>query len=212
MKFFIDTEFNEKPNTIDFISIGIVSENGDEYYAISKDFNLKEVWGIEWLQKNVLKTIHTDLCKMVETHGKTHQKSLFESFTYESLQNLIKWYGKPNKQIGEEIKEFVYNLNDNKQPKTVSNFDDFDENFKKTPIEFYAYYAVYDWVVFCWLFGKMIDLPTGFPMYCKDLMQILDDNDFTKKWVKENVPEDKNEHNAMADAKWNLKLFKQMGL
>ena len=51
MKYFLDTEFLEgtqkkwfgqtKP-TIDLISIGIVCEDGREYYAISKDFNLKE--------------------------------------------------------------------------------------------------------------------------------------------------------------------------
>ena len=53
MKYFIDTEFLEgtqkkwfgetKP-TIDLISIGIVGEDGREYYAISKDFNIKEAW------------------------------------------------------------------------------------------------------------------------------------------------------------------------
>ena len=44
-KFFYDTEFNEgvsgnldKP-TIDLISIGIVDENGNEYYAISNEFD-----------------------------------------------------------------------------------------------------------------------------------------------------------------------------
>jgi len=72
MKYFIDTEFKEKPNTIDFISIGIITENGDEYYAISKDFNLKEVWKDDWLKENVLKTLHADLCKMVGTYGKTY--------------------------------------------------------------------------------------------------------------------------------------------
>jgi len=40
---------------------------------------------------------------------------------------------------------------------------------------FYAYYADYDWVVFAQLFGKMKDLPKGFPMYCKDLKQSLDE-------------------------------------
>ena len=53
MKYFLDTEFIEgnqkrffgktKP-TIDLISIGMVAEDGREYYAISKDFNLKEAW------------------------------------------------------------------------------------------------------------------------------------------------------------------------
>lgn len=39
----IKTGFKTKP-TIDLISIGIVSDGGKEYYAISKDFNLKEAW------------------------------------------------------------------------------------------------------------------------------------------------------------------------
>ena len=52
MKYFLDKEFiegtqksifNTKP-TIDLISIGIVAEDGREYYSISKDFNLKEAW------------------------------------------------------------------------------------------------------------------------------------------------------------------------
>lgn len=61
-KYFIDCEFLEgdvpikflgynipkwliKPNnTIQPISIGLVSSDGREYYAISKDFNLKEAW------------------------------------------------------------------------------------------------------------------------------------------------------------------------
>lgn len=32
------------PPTIDLISIGMVRQDGEEYYAISKDFNLKEAW------------------------------------------------------------------------------------------------------------------------------------------------------------------------
>src|SRR5690606_21622540 len=62
MKYFLDTEFLEgtqkgffgkksKP-TIDLISIGIVSEDEREYYAISKDFNLKEAWN-RWEKKPV---------------------------------------------------------------------------------------------------------------------------------------------------------------
>ena len=59
MKIYYDTEFLEgtqdirlfgiktglktKP-TIDLISIGMVNQTGEEHYAISKDFNLKEAW------------------------------------------------------------------------------------------------------------------------------------------------------------------------
>ena len=48
--------------------------------------------------------------------------------------------------------------------------------------EFYGYYGSYDWVVFCWIFGRMLDLPNGFPMYIKDVKQMLDECIENKKW------------------------------
>lgn len=64
--------------------------------------------------------------------------------------------------------------------------------------EFWAYYADYDWVVFCWLFGSMINLPKGWPMYCKDIKQLAD------SLGNPTLPEqEKGHHNALEDAKWN---------
>jgi len=207
MKYFIDTEFKEQPNTIDLISIGIVSGDGREYYAISRGFDLKEVWGDDWIRENVLKGIHKDLSAMVGAYGKTYHWNLFEPFTRKSVKNLIRWYGKTNKQIATEIKEFIYKTNYNIHPDTVSNFD---EVIKLTPIEFYGYYADYDWVVFCWLFGRMIDLPKGYPMYCKDLKQMMDNKGLGSEWKEKNCPDPIGEHNALIDARWNLKLFNSM--
>ena len=62
--------------------------------------------------------------------------------------------------------------------------------------EFWAYYADYDWVVLCQLFGRMIDLPKGWPMWCRDLKQLASYHGVTLP-VQEGV-----EHHAMADAKW----------
>ena len=70
--------------------------------------------------------------------------------------------------------------------------------------EFWGYYADYDWVVFCWLFGSMIDLPEGWPMYCKDLKQLLDDSG------KEKISDSISEHNALADAIWNEQLHQHI--
>jgi hypothetical protein len=64
--------------------------------------------------------------------------------------------------------------------------------------EFWGYYADYDWVVLCQLFGTMMELPKGWPMYCRDIKQLCDD--------KGNPPlpeQGKGEHHALADAKWN---------
>ena len=64
--------------------------------------------------------------------------------------------------------------------------------------EFWAYYADYDWVVFCQLFGTMMDLPGGFPMYCRDVKQECD------RLGNPDLPEQcEGKHNALADARWN---------
>jgi len=63
--------------------------------------------------------------------------------------------------------------------------------------EFWAYYADYDWVVLCQLFGTMMDLPKGWPMICYDLRQWLDMNGH--KDVKQ---PDGDDHHALSDAKW----------
>ncbi len=72
--------------------------------------------------------------------------------------------------------------------------------------EFWGYYADYDWVVFCWLFGRMIDLPKNFPKFCRDLKQYLVEEGNPKS------PVDKGEeHNALADARWIEKTYTWLG-
>lgn len=62
--------------------------------------------------------------------------------------------------------------------------------------EFWAYYADYDWIVICQLFGRMIDLPYGWPMYCRDLKQYADEHGL--KLPKQET----TQHNALEDARW----------
>lgn len=243
MKYFFDTEFLEGKQrlrktflealfatkiytvpTIDLISIGIIAEDGREYYAISKDFNLREAWfrydlleantsknhslnnrKVYWLRDNVLKPIFKDLW-----YEKCHLKNLHHctnDFTYSNFKKLIGLYGKSNSQIANEIKSFVEYQ---EYCADVTKEQYYLHNAFKNCIEFYGYYSDYDWVVFCWLFGKMIDLPKGFPMYCKDLKQILDEKEYSIPTLKDfnTFPVNYKEHNALEDARWNKKLFK----
>lgn len=63
--------------------------------------------------------------------------------------------------------------------------------------EIWAYYADYDWVALCQLYGTMMDLPNGWPMYCRDVKQLCDSKGNPK------LPEQTStEHHAMTDAKW----------
>ncbi len=68
--------------------------------------------------------------------------------------------------------------------------------------ELWGFYADYDWVALCQLFGKMKDLPTGWPMFCRDLRQLIGNtrpSDFPLSAEKE--------HHALADARWNKRLY-----
>ena len=64
--------------------------------------------------------------------------------------------------------------------------------------QFWGYYADYDWVVLCRLYGRMIDLPGGWPMFCMDIKQVAEEHGNPK--LPEQVSQ---EHHAMADAAWN---------
>lgn len=275
MKYFMNFEFLEgdvpvkifglnipkwlvKPNnTIQPISIGLVSSDDREYYAINKDFNLKEAWNryqididnIDvsksrrkgftnlsqpkykinyWLRDNVLKPIWLELYKKecVELNPNHVYDVRLDDirtqamFDYKSLKYLINKYGKTNKQIAEEIKIFIANRGDNKTEQWLLEYE-----YNKDNPEFYGYYCDYDWVVFCWLFGKMIDLPKGFPMYCIDLKQTYDEKQpIYKEQVKKlygtnyieqeyklkdnsNYPKQTNIHNALSNAKINKELY-----
>jgi hypothetical protein len=69
--------------------------------------------------------------------------------------------------------------------------------------EFWAYFADYDWIVMCQLFGRMIDLPEGWPMFCMDLKQLH----IMKARPRMPTPPTEH-HHALADAKWNEEFYK----
>lgn len=71
--------------------------------------------------------------------------------------------------------------------------------------------------------SQMINLPEYFPMYCRDLKQMIDGRyemqsekeigmTRLESWLKTvkrqpDYPKEENEHNALADARWNKKLY-----
>lgn len=241
-----------EPNWMDVdaeVSAGLEYKRPREYYAISKDFNLKEAWNrydldhghgdqrnhppkrVYWIRENVLKPIHAELAE-IEGTGLFHE--WYDFFSYKSLKYLISKHGKTNKQIADEIQTFVGH-----HPGFLVNVPKAGHiGLSAIPMgapEFYGYYSAYDHVALCWLFGKMMDLPKGFPMYTRDLKQVMDDKQryrsellqrtleykgdmFDSKAESERYkpeiikdhplyPKQTNEHNALADAKWNKELY-----
>lgn len=167
MKYYLDTEFIEKPGSIQLVSIGIVGEDGRTFYAENTGFDERDA--DDWVKENVLSKLRwwtVDGGQPLVITNKTRVE-VFAPITV--IKNrLLQFFG-----------------------------DD------PTPI-FYGYFADYDWVVFCWIFGKMIDLPAHFPKYCRDLKQVLDESGKSK------LPKPKGEHNALIDAIWNRDLHRYL--
>lgn len=91
---------------------------------------------------------------------------------------------------GDEIWDSLFGIG-----KKIQEFCDPEKYGKPS---FWGYYADYDWVVFCQIFGSMVNLPEGFPMYCNDLKQLA-----MQKGNPQLPKQESTEHNALNDALWN---------
>jgi hypothetical protein len=180
MRIFYDTEFIEDGRTIDLISIGMIREDGTEYYAVSSEFDLKALAASEWLMANVwpsLPQIRGDARMMalssVRRRAPQHRyvRALFARHDPAV---------KPRARIAREVAAFI--------------------TAKPDPA-LWAWYGAYDHVALAQLFGRMIDLPRGVPMHTNDLKQECD------RLGNPRIPEQSSGvHNALADARHNWEI------
>lgn len=267
--YYLDFEFHEgfhkplfgvKRHFIDPISVAIVNDKGEEYYAVFNDFDIKAAWNSwqpkkvivsgfakndypegfiwqkeYWLRDNVLLPLFNDLHNKFVSED-DYKGCVDMKFDLDNFKWLIKKYGKSRDTIKNEIIEFICPY------ETASYYaglgflhEGMAHYLKLNPPVFYTFYGSYDWVAFCSLFGKMIDLPNGFPMYTKDLKQIMDEKltgnmiregqsldsrelvelramqtlDERITWLKNYsrvYPKQYEEHLSIADARWNKRL------
>lgn len=73
-------------------------------------------------------------------------------------------------------------------------------------LEFWAYYASYDWVALCQLFGTMAALPAGWPMWCHDFKQLAG------SWKPAAKQSELAAHNALGDALWLRDAYDELQL
>src|SRR4051794_9731980 len=99
-RYFYDTEFIEDGSTIDLISIGLVADDGREYYAAQQQTRKqwKRLHKHDWLRENVLiglPRLYGDLRISVGTRG----NPLALDFLHRSF--------KPREQIRDEVRDFI---------------------------------------------------------------------------------------------------------
>jgi len=181
----MDTEFIEDGRTIELISIGIVSSDGRELYAVNEEINDGEVFGRirrdRWLMDNVVP--HLPLLKgfyrPVTDPGPTIGVPVGR-FELDRAHPDVK----PRQQIADEVRDFLL--------------------AEPGPIELWTYYGACDLVVMSWLWGPMVNRPAGIPMFSHDLIQLasslgLDDSTFPCQTGAL--------HNALEDARWTRQAW-----
>lgn len=149
MKFWFDTEFVEDGVTIDLLSIGIVAEDGREFYAEIREADHSKA--CPWVRENVLPHLTGDT--------------------------------KSRLWVACQIIEFV----------------------GPAP-EFWAWYGAYDWVALCQLYGRMVNLPKGWPMFVRDVRQLIDGPDLPPDLPKQVA----GTHNALEDAKHTWRMWEHL--
>ena len=172
MKYFLDTEFIEDGRTIDLLSIGLVADDGRELYRQSSQCNFAKAG--DWVWRNVFPYLEHFNMSGDRSCRQPQMNTCGDKLTGK-CSAICPWSQKW--EIRDEVTAFC------------------DPDIHGKP-EFWGYYCDYDWVAFCQLFGCMVDLPKGYPMYCRDIKQLcvsLGDPELPKSLTRE--------HNALIDAR-----------
>jgi hypothetical protein len=172
MKIWYDTEFIDTGKEIELLSIGMIREDGKTYYAVVQDLNLMhEAWfTVSGGDYWLRKNVMNSL--PVEYSSDDTIWPINWNMNHPDIDAV-----KPREVIAKELKKFCLE--------------------KGTP-EFWAWYAAYDHVALSQIFGRMLDLPEGMPMWTNDLRQELHRLGNPRYPVQTG-----GNHNALEDSKWN---------
>lgn len=178
MRYAYDTEFLEDGRTIELISIGIVAEDGRELYLVNRDAPWRRIRKDEWLMANVVP-------KLPQPHG-----DWINHMPKRWVCDLQSPHVRDRAQIRDAVQHFLLG-----NPATGE------------PVELWADYAAYDHVVLAQLWGKMIHLPDGVPMFTHDLQQEI------SRQGNPPVPQQESgQHSAIEDARHLMVSMRALGL
>lgn len=91
MKYFYDCEFHEDSKTIDFISIGMVAEDGREFYRVSNEFDTRRVAQNDWLMENVMSSIKHEQFVVADFLGKPLLRDIYVTDPAAATKAQIAW-------------------------------------------------------------------------------------------------------------------------
>lgn len=207
VRYFYDTEFIDDGHTIELISIGIVGltdwqlldpdvdyyrpDYAREYYAVNADAPIDHIKGNRWLMRNVLPHLPVVnrgvLDKRLAHSDNVHPQPSIDLVDLDRADTCVK----PHWVIANEVRDFI-----------LAPLAEADDD-AALELELWADYAAYDHVALAQLWGSMVKLPAGIPMYTNDFQQFKRYADASAHQLAERLPvqQPEDEHNALADAR-----------
>lgn len=197
-----DLEFIDDGETIDLVSIAMVSGDGRELYAINREMDVQKILANEWLRKNVWP--HLPLRDLPEKrNGYLVQKCSCRPVDPNVPSSRLEYActhmngqlnrDHPDVRTQGQIRYMVGDFLRKAHPESV--------DIQRDNIRMWAYYGAYDHVALAQIFGPMVNLPSHVPMITHDLK-----SEAMRLGSPEMPQQSVNEHNALADARHNLKV------
>jgi hypothetical protein len=180
MNVYFDTEFLEQGprHPVSLISIGLVNDNGDEYYAIDTGAPWHEIREHKWLMQNVVPYLPVSFdARGAFMFDQEHEQG-------PALKN--------REQIAWEVLEFLR--------KGIEVPEGEKWNPDERRLEIWADCGGYDRVILGQLWGVMSNFPSWLPYWQHDLRSIMVWEGLT--WPDLRLPENREiEHHALGDAR-----------
>jgi hypothetical protein len=145
VRYFYDTEFIDDGRTIELISIGVVAEDGREYYAVSTEFNPDDAG--PWVRTHVLPKLPSPSSQV--------------------------W--RSRRRIREDLEEFFGIDGPEPVESDVAGPRARRTTLLAEPIELWAWVGAYDHVVLAQLWGPMTGLPREIPRFTREMKQLWED-------------------------------------
>lgn len=184
MRYTIDTEFLENGRTIDLISIGLIAEDGAEYYAVNADIDSKFPWILDhpWLPTHVVPWLPTVFTEEPMPMGLSPRRRQILDLDHPTVRSRT--------TIAREVKTFLL------------------DRLPGEPIELWADCGGFDYVALSQLWGPMADKPVGVPHFVHDLQQRWED--CGQPALPEQDPADA--HHALNDARHDWAVLHALDL
>ena len=178
MKVFFDTEFTGLHKNTTLISIGLVAEDGQQFYAELFDYDKAQI--DSWLQDNII-----DNCLMINS-GKFAYKFTDKDYVGEVVDENLNYLVGNKKFVAEQLTGWLKSLN----------------RYSDSKIEIWSDCLAYDWVLFNDIFGHAFNMPGNVYYIPFDICTLFKVKGIDPDINREHFTGiDGMKHNALHDAK-----------